>query len=278
LVTDVISSGNKFYEYPFAKTVTIPTNGTTAELSFIFAAPGSIVTEFEGHGTSKVAGDSVVLEDSAPSPAISIEFPETPAATTEAKAPAAPPSATTITASRLFPFSVSGKPAVGAPYTVYAGVCSTDNPASIGSGNKDSTVELTPGLNATTTVQVPPVKLKLLSGNTGAVAQSAPTGTTTKVAIEDTGCGYWRGYSSAATPTATASTPPGGTQGLLVTPYLPFGKYLACVSENVNTSGISSGSTYYYKKVEFENASTNGVEVPVYWGAATTTPTSPCPT
>ena len=275
LVTDTFETGtNKFFEYPVAQTVTIPTNGTTAQLSFIFAPPGSIVTTFTGNGTSGVPGDSIVFENSSEPVPNPIEFPATPVVSTSATSLASPPAAMSVTAGRMFPFSVASKPAVGSPYTVYAGVCSKDNPVALSSSNTNSTVSLTPGLNTSTTVQVPPVAVKVYSGTSGTVAQSAPAGTLTRVAIEDTGCGYWRGYSSAA---GTASIPPGGISGLLTTPYLPFAKYLACVSENVNTANAATGGTYYYKSVEFENVSTSGVTAGVNWGSATTTPATPCP-
>jgi Tfp pilus assembly protein PilV len=274
LVTDTINSGtNTFASGHIVQSVTVAAGSTPTVASVIMAEKGSIAVSFEGN-KEKALADSVMVENGTPSPAISIAFPNTPVTTTSATSPAAPPSYETITAGGLFPFSDVGKTETENRYSVYAGVCNKDAPSLFGS-NKTPAVGVSPGLSTSTTVQVPPALVKVYSGTSGSTGQT-PTGSTpvtTKIAVEDTGCGYWRGYSSA---NGTASTPK-GANSLLATPYLPFGKYLACVSENVNTSGVS-GTTTYYKSVEFENASTSGSEAKVYWGGATTTPTGACPT
>ncbi len=101
------------------------------------------------------------------------------------------------------------------PYTVYAGTCEADSPSKF--GLKPNEVVVPPGATGATTVSLPPVSIKVMSGTgPGAPTEGTPVANATAY-ITDTGC-------NAARSLATTSS------GALTRPGLPYGKYSICVS------------------------------------------------
>jgi Tfp pilus assembly protein PilV len=257
LITDTFVPGTeKFYEYPVAQTVTIPTNGTVATLNFIFAYPGSITAKFESHG-AEALGETLIVTNTAGPTLKSLYFPSAPSATSKA------PASSSVVAEALFPFSKTTEN----PYTVYAGTCTADNPATVSAGAvKAQEVPVTPGSSGSktnsTTVQVPPVYLKIYSGESASSPGSLQSTAPTWVHMTDTGCSHRYEYESSLSATAA----PSSSTGALANPALPFGTYETCVAENVKPNGEASPSQLYYVKATgISNASTSGVTKTLYW-------------
>jgi type II secretory pathway pseudopilin PulG len=260
LITDTFVPGTeKFYEYPVAQTVTIPTNGSAASLNFVFAYPGSITAKFESNG-AQALGETIVVTNTAGPTLKSLYFPSAPSATSKA------PASSSVVAEALFPFSPPTKTTEN-PYTVYAGTCTADNPSTVTSGAvKPQEVPVTAGSTGTktntTTVKVPPVYLKIYSGESASSPGSLQSAAPTSVHMTDTGCSHKYEYESALSTTAA----PSSSTGALANPALPFGTYEACVAENVKPNGEASPSQpYYIKATGISNASTSGVTKTLYW-------------
>jgi hypothetical protein len=264
-VTDTIAAGtNTFNTQPPDQLVTVTASSTPAVVNFIFAPESSITAGFQSNGASAVA-DSIMLTNSSEPTPTPLAFPTYPVAATSYASPAAPPSSSSVTAGNLFPFSVASNSSVGSPYTVYAGTCTADDPASFGA--TDQTVTVDPNTANNVTVQVPPVIVKIYSGTSSGSPGTLQSVAPAQVYMTDTGCTQTRLYSSSASQTA-ASTSAGG---VLSPNALPFGTYTACVAENINSSGGASANTYELKSSSFTNSATGGVTAKLYWGNATQT-------
>jgi prepilin-type N-terminal cleavage/methylation domain-containing protein len=136
-----------------------------------------------------------------------------------------PTEATSIGAAPLFPTI----------YTVYPGVCSSDEPSTPAFGDTDGSVTVVAGQSsAPVTLTVPAMVVQLYSGSTAnpGVIEALPNGA--NIVITDTGCGVrYIGYTGTPPPitskqaalplvTGVAST------GLLASPGMPDGTYTVC--------------------------------------------------
>jgi hypothetical protein len=137
----------------------------------------------------------------------------------------------------MFPFT--------APYSVYAGSCTEDEPHLINSAVKDTEALVTGGATVKVAPPVPPVAIKVYSG-TSASKGFLIEGV--EVKLEDTGCKTERKSKT-------------NSAGALERPNMPFGKYTLCVAGG--TTGGKQGANKELGKerkytVSFANDTTLG--------------------
>lgn len=176
-----------------------------------------------------------------------------------------------VTANTLFPYTSS--------YSVYAGMCTGDNPNLISGGSvADQTSTVTAGgIAPTLTFTLPAMVVKLYSGtSTSSSEEALPNGW--HVQIKDTGCGvdYNTANNAAGSLAAgqaalplNSSYPNLGTNdtGILEYPGMPYGDYSAC---------IDNGSKYLVTTLPANTGS--GQFVNLFAGSVATTGTAgTCP-
>jgi prepilin-type N-terminal cleavage/methylation domain-containing protein len=139
-----------------------------------------------------------------------------------------------ISATPLFPFKSS--------YSVYAGVCPSDDPNVI-AGVTDPTATVPPGGPASVALTLPAMVVRLYSGSTVSNANEIKLPASTKLTISDDGCNvdYISGLAAPAAGQANlpinASYTPGSTvsnTGLLQYPGMPYGHYTVCYTDASN--------------------------------------------
>jgi Tfp pilus assembly protein PilV len=139
-----------------------------------------------------------------------------------------------ITATPMFPFKST--------YSVYAGVCPSDDPHVI-SGATDSTATVTPGGSTAASLALPAMVVRLYSGSSVANNKETALPANSKLTVSDDGCNvdYVSGLANPATgqavlPINTGYAPPSTTSdtGLLKYPGMPYGNYTVCYTDSSN--------------------------------------------
>ncbi len=222
----------------------VPTTISTtsiAEKTFFLGEPGEIIATFESNGvTAGVTSDTVyTLQTEMASP--------TDYVTETAGTYASSVTMTGIEGKGLFPFVKVGKPSGPAPYTVFAGDCEANNPATVtekGEKIVDRTAQVDPNVSTPVKVEVPPVNLTVYEGTGSAKAEKALEGAEYAY-ITNKACSAGKAQNYAGTVPyqhkVTIST--GSTEALrghLEPKYQPYAKELIlCV-----TAKLSSGKYY----------------------------------
>jgi Tfp pilus assembly protein PilV len=174
--------------------------------TFVIAAEGTLKAEFESNGTTAgVQGDTVhVAHTSTPEKAVGT-----------AGSPVA-----SISIFPLFPFQTPGNPPTESKYTVYAGECSSSDPAKVNSAElKDPTpAQVNPGVTTSVKVEVPQLKTEVYEGSSSSNKGSKDSNA--EVKLTDV-CGTTR----------TMKT----SLGALEHPYQPYGKTKFCVTQVINS-------------------------------------------
>lgn len=130
-------------------------------------------------------------------------------------------SPSTSGATSLFPFT--------SPYSAYAGVCSSDEPALPQNGGTDASLTVTTTPVASAQLTLPAMVVRLHSGTTitSASEEALPVGS--HLVITDTGCNLRYAGNSSLLPLLTTVTRGGATDyGVLQNPGMPYGSYTAC--------------------------------------------------
>ncbi|MHB8241923.1 MAG: hypothetical protein ACYDHN_08020 [Solirubrobacteraceae bacterium] len=144
---------------------------------------------------------------------------------------------TSTTPTTMFPFTSA--------YAVYAGTCEANNPETV-SAIKPAQSLVVGGSVTKTTVTVPPVSIKVMSGKSSASPGKAIQNAV--VRLEDTGC-------------KTAETGKTTSTGAMEHPNVPYGKYSLCVTggttggNNGGTNGLGKERKY---TTTFNNDTTTG--------------------
>ncbi len=212
----------------------------TIKKGYKFAPGGALAVKFENPVTGKrvEGGDTFVAANTGMNPSFrqfgTVSAGPVPSYTETVESTTA---TNPINTKTVFPFASS--------YTVYAGTCEADKPpSSILENpvyNKNFSAVVLPGLtNEEVTTLQPPVDVKVMSGTGPGAAKGLPVSNAT-VRLEDTGC-------------KTVRESRTNSEGELVHPGIPFGKYKLCV-----TSGPTTKRKY---TTTFENNTTGGVEQP----------------
>jgi Tfp pilus assembly protein PilX len=214
---------------------------TTAvtEANFTIEAPGSIDAEFESNGASVESLTFDVLHPS------EMSFPEFfvggSASTTSHSAEL----------TGVFPFVTPGTPFTPSKYTVFAGDCEANNPASVtSSGEKivDRSAQVEPNLATTVKVEAPAVNVTVDEGENASKPESH-LASSVSAKVVNTECAGKAAQNYATVPYEHAVTI---TSGALVQKYLPYAKKLElCVVGKL-------GSTYYKSKATFANTAKAG--------------------
>jgi type II secretory pathway pseudopilin PulG len=227
--------------------VTLTANTTTEAPTFTIAEPGSIVAEFESAGTTVTGDTFYALQTQMSSPQ---NFVGGTAGKYESR---------TELAKLLFPFkNIAEKPPGPAPYTVFAGDCEANNPATVtatGEKLKDPTAQVEPNGSTPVKLEVPAVNVTVYEGTSSANG-SPITGKPEHAMIINKGC-------EAATAQNYSGKVPYEhpnlefTSGHLVQKYQPYAKELQlCIVADLS-------NTYYkYKSPVFENKVKAGTTIP----------------
>jgi Tfp pilus assembly protein PilV len=205
-----------------AKETTLSASTLTGPIEFTMGSPGSIIAEFESNGsTTGVTGDTFFATHTGVS-----------AALVGGKAGTY---GSTASLAGLFPFVTVGKPPTSNPYTIYAGDCAANSPATV-AGAEIRSAQVEPGVIAPPhkKIEVPPLNLTVYKGT--ATGEGVLT-TATSAKIINTAC------SNTGHEVKIAST------GLLEQKYQPYAKELqVCV--------VGLVASKYYKSTQsgFSNA------------------------
>ena len=174
----------------------------------------------------------------------------------------------------LFPFVTPGHPFTDSKYTVYAGDCEANKPATIVSGAKEEPVQVEPGppgTAETVPVEVAPVNVKVYEGtktSTGSLL------TSTSAKINNTEC---KGVKANNGETVKYEHEVKITNGELGTKYeyQPYAKSLElCV-----VGKYGAGTEYYKNKITFANATKTGTATQYMYlkeGGTAATSTTKC--
>lgn len=217
---------------------------TTAE--FTIEEPGSLIAEFESNGASAESFTFVALH---PSEMSAPEFFVGGSAGTAVHSTAA--------LTGLFPFIEASSPPKDSKYTVFAGSCEANNPATVtGGAVKDKSEQVEPNETSIATgVEVPAVKVTVYEGESSTnhgnlLAESS------SAKIINTGC---IGKASQNYTTVPYEYADPIRNGELSHKYLPYAKELElCVVGKISTK-------YYQYKNTFPNASKTGYTLPTIY-------------
>jgi Tfp pilus assembly protein PilV len=204
------------------RSVYIPAENTS-KVGYNLGLAGTLAVKFiEGSSATPTEGDSFVAFNTGmtkPRP-----FPETFTPGSYSATITSPPT--------IFPFKTK--------YTIHAGTCEADLPSANGVPPVESEEkEVTPGSTIATTVRLAPVRIKVMSGYSGA-HEGEPVETATGSTTD--GCGAKRSFTS---------TP----LGALPHPGLPFGKYSMCVGAKI---GVTEKKWETISTSPLENNGING--------------------
>lgn len=145
-------------------------------------------------------------------------------------------SPSTSGATSLFPFS--------SPYSAYAGVCSSDEPALPQNGGSDASLTVTTTPIASAQLTLPGMVVRLHSGTTitSASEEALPVGS--HLVITDTGCNLRYAGNSSLLPLLTTITRGGAADyGLLKNPGMPYGSYTVCYDNGTGGKRYSTTVT-----------------------------------
>jgi type II secretory pathway pseudopilin PulG len=208
--------------------------------TFTIASPGGIKAEFESNGaTSGIQGDEVHVAHTG---------------TPEKVVGTAGKYESSITASPLYPFQTATKPPGESPYTVYAGECSSSDPAKVNTALKDPASQVQPGVTKGVKVELPQIKAEIWEGSSSTNKGSLDSNA--EVKLTDA-CGTAR----------TMKTSVGAPEH----PYQPYGKTKFCVTQEVK------GTRYKYS-TEFTVTEKAGYTLPspIYLSSSTYKSSSGC--
>lgn len=225
---------------------------TTAvtEANFTIEAPGSIDAEFESNGASV---ESLTFDVLHPSEMSFPEFFVGGSAST-------PSHSAELTG--VFPFVTPGTPPTSSKYTVFAGDCEANNPASVtASGEKivDRSAQVEPNLATSVKVEAPAVNVTVDEGENASKPESHLLSSVSAKVI-NTECAGKAAQNYATVPYEHPVTI---TSGALVQKYLPYAKKLElCVVGKL-------GSNYYRNKATFANTAKAGTAAFFFYLKAT---------
>jgi Tfp pilus assembly protein PilX len=239
----VEKNGNQSYSQ-----LTTLTDGATTPVSIAYDRAGILQAKYATEGVSplKSTGDTFM--------AVNTTMTEQPGFGEEvgkySPVPPEPP-APIVSPKSIFPFYYSEKPPATYSYTLYAGGCTSNDPAGWGVPTSDKPVDVAPGATAApVTLDLPPVTMRLQEG-IKAIATGKGTvteleeGLPAKIITPTTGphCGAQAKRTFSSTPA-----------GALPHPGMPFGRYKLCVWANV---GSPPATARRYEKT-FNNSSLAG--------------------
>jgi type II secretory pathway pseudopilin PulG len=222
-----------------------------AEVSLLLQEPGGIKAEFVNSSNEHVESSTFVAsQNEMGSPSFDVGG--------EVNGPAA-----TATLENLFPFITP--PSTPNPYTVYAGDCEANNPATIVSGATARSVQVEPGTPSPAKVEVAPIKVKVYEGGTG----TTPLLSSTSAAIINTECnGAKTNNGKTVEYKHEVKIASGGLESKYE--YQPYAKKLEfCVVGKVIVSGTTN---YYESKTKFENITKTGFTIPAINLGSSSTP------
>ncbi len=224
--------------------------GSQAEAKFILNESGGITAEFTGTSGQSAKGFTFVAFQS-----------EIASSASFFVGGSQNSSSSSATLTNLFPFVTPGKPTFKENgYTVYAGDCAANDPATATSNEvKDTPVQVEPGSPKTIKVEAPEVKLVVKDGTSSGSPGNTFTATSAK--IINTEC-----------KTINAQNYPAGVPythevklvgGALETPYLPYAKQLELCA--VEYPVVESSKNYYVKgTMAFTNTKKTPVATTLY--------------
>lgn len=238
------------------ETVNVST-GAQAEAKFTLDDPGGITAEFVGStGQSVKSFTFVAFQNEIASAASFFVGGSQNAAGLSA------------TLTGLFPFVTPGKPAKENKYTVYAGDCSANDPATVSNKEvSDPTRQVESGLTKTVSVEAPEVKLTAREGSSSSEPLSALSYPTTTAKINNIEC---KGIASQNYTAVPYSHEVKLVNGALEVPNLPYAKQLELCA--VEYPVVKLSTKYYVKNtIIFSNTKEAGSLATLYLKASTST-------
>ncbi len=222
--------------------------GSQAEAKFTLDDPGGITAEFVGSTGQHVKSFTFVAFQSEISSAASFFVGGSQNV-----------AGLSATQTGLFPFAKENK------YTVYAGDCSANDPATVSSKEvSDPALQVEPGLTKTVPVEAPEVKLTAREGSSSSEPLSALSYPTTTAKINNTEC---KGIASQNYTTVPYSHEVKLVNGAFEVPNLPYAKQLELCA--VEYPVVKTGKNYYVKNtLAFSNTKKAGSTATLYLKAA----------
>jgi Tfp pilus assembly protein PilV len=216
----------------------VPTTISTtsiAEKTFFLGEPGEIIATFESNGvTAGVTSDTVyALQTEMASPKGYVGG--------TAGSYASNATLTGIEGKGIFPFVKVGKPSEPAPYTVFAGDCEANNPATVtekGEKIKDRTAPVNPNESAPVKVEVPPVNLTVYEGTAKTPVKALEGAEYAYITNRECSAGKAQNYSGTVPyqHKVAISTGTEALRGHLEPKYQPYAKELIlCVTAKLST-------------------------------------------